>query len=351
MNLYLPFLAVTGLLAYCFDRIRVLKTPVAYLIILFPCYFLLAIQNGVGTDYESYISLVEKPGSYIFQYEKSEYVFGTILYFIQNLGAPSQSIFFIYSALFLAITSIIFYRFSQTSKSGYLLIVTCYFLNSNIYFNQYNGIRIYLAAAFSCLVIIYLSRNERIKAFTAVSFAVASHGATKLIFALTLPTYMAAVLRRPFYIFLITPFIIELVFIPSLGLVLDLVAGPYRAYLESAYSSPVSVLNTITRMYELPILAYFLYKIQKAKESPKIIYVASVFVAIFCWNFLLMQSYGFFFRLDPFWKYFALLVTVYSLTNLIKSNLRRLLISAYLFSPGIAKLTIFARGEYFYSLG
>lgn len=332
----------------------VIWSPVLFFYFLFP-----ATQYNVGTDYFSYRNYYSSPESIDLYYRKGELVFYYMYKAIINNQLGEQSIFY-FSTLFNTILfSLMLFKLR---KAGFKISIVffLFFTVTGIYHNQMNGLRAYMGIMCFPLVFIYLAESKYIKSASFGILAILSHFSS-VVCLLMIPMKLMLGLskRKLLALFCVIPFVYAslIKFIPF---VVELLFSRYAHYLNSEYATGVSLVNTFSKLYYLPI--YMLFWFVYIKRKPITTYINSVLFRSYFdlsiviwivsyWFIILSSKYGFFFRLQSAFIVFYIFPIYYLFQYLIdkKNYLVLLLLSTYIIFPYVIKVTILSKGEYAYA--
>ena len=343
--------AISVTLAFSFALNRYTR-PHYFIVCLavFPMYFLQAFQNGVGTDYENYRAIVENTYGPDLYLRKGEFLFYWIVSVIRTAGLPTQTLFVVYSVLFLTLNAYMITRLAVMTRQSASIVIILFFLSSNLYFNQYNGLRQYLSASFFSVAMLLLLDNKRVQGYCSLILVGIAHSTGVAIAPLT---FMIKKLRPwgNFKFFLAILFAFQFSADLIVQIIFTYLIPDYSHYLYSAYASGMSLSSFLLRLYDLPIIGLFWFFYLKSNSpievDPKLIFLFSMSY----WLSVLSLKFGFVFRMEPYFEFTQ--IYVYAITIRYLERLYPLsssLAMLYLILPGILKVFVFARGEYLYTL-
>ncbi|MCU7999951.1 EpsG family protein [Shewanella sp. SM95] len=330
----------------------------ASFIILLPpfiLYFLISsLQYNVGSDYFSYIYIFENQWVLGRYFESGEYFFYYLNIFFKNFGFSGQSIFFAFSFLQ---SIFIFVYFNELKKKGFVLwlLFLIFFVVTNIYHNQMNGIRQYAALTLLPLLTIFLYERRFFYFGVLMALAMSFHSSSVIFIALIFIPFLYKRLYRcgftifilsiPFY-FLIakyTPVLLE-----SLGL-------RFSSYIESDYFDAGSYITIITKVYYLPALLFFFYLYNKSIKASGFFYKDGYFsflIFIFSctyWSFLMSLDIAILSRISSYFWFFIVFPLYYvGIIFYRKGFVKFGLYVIYLIAPYLAKVTFLAKNEFLY---
>jgi hypothetical protein len=358
--IYLSFLLIGVIYLYTLDQNLPVTNKLSISLYLLPLafiYFVIpATQYDVGTDYFTYRNYYFNPDKLDIYKNKGEYVFYYIYGLIVDFELGSQAIFYFFSLINTLLFFVILYKLKVSSYKAWLIFFL-FFVVTNIFHNQMNGIRQYVAVISFPLIFLYLVERKYLK--TSVIFFVSLFSHASTIFSVIFIPFivLSKIISKNtlFVIFLLSPFVYFL----SGKAVLFIVENylhQYSHYLGSAYATGISPLNFLTKLYYLPIFMLF-WKVylkdkSKAADSGYEKYMKSA-ITIWVFTYWLIVSalqFGFVFRLMALFIFFYIFPLYYYLNSLIRRRkpLELSFVLIYLAAPYVFKITVFAKGEYLY---
>lgn len=214
--------------------------PIVFLLALLP-----ALQYGVGSDYFSYVKIVES-GGWV-NYEGKYEFLSALLIRIAGYSDYPQLLFVLQSAINAMLACI---AFAQLKRAGFAIsfALICYIAITSAYFNQLNLIRQYLAAHVLLLMPFFGGKsNSKLLALSMVAFMF--HAPSALASSL-----IWFVLRVPWpsngLLFLVSPFVIGLS--ATVALTVAFHAFPFLSiYKEIDYN--FNIMSIVTKAYYLPL--------------------------------------------------------------------------------------------------
>ncbi len=308
-----------------------------------------ALQYGIGTDYFSYINIVElgySPGI-----EKSgEFFFLYLIKILNHLDVNPQ-LFFVITAFLQA--SLIFYLFSILRSSGYLSYVLffIFFTVTGIYHNQMNGVRQSLAILLVPFVLILFYDRKYVKGVVVLFLGLMFHKSFFIVGAV-IPVFLCAnkLFRKAgskLFLFIASPLIVYFLFKFAFEYLLINVFDQYAHYLDS--NIEVGWINIATKVYYTPIfLLFWLYYVRDggflaAKYFNFFITVFSITHALYLTD-LVFPFYGRVFQYFVFFYIFPVYFLVFRLAKL-KDFFSVFLVFLYCLAPYCFKV-IFSVAEY-----
>lgn len=158
----LTFLSIT-VLNLCKNSISINKLFV--FILAFQFSFFSAFRNGLGQDYDNYLSVINEIGR-VFSFVEPSY---TLLVYLAQLTDPT--LFFVITSI--AINFLIVYSYRRYNYFYFSLLI--YLWLSVLYFNTFNIIRQFLAASVILFAFIYIEKGQFLRYVIAVSLASTMH--------------------------------------------------------------------------------------------------------------------------------------------------------------------------------
>ncbi|WP_394699172.1 EpsG family protein [uncultured Vibrio sp.] len=335
-----------------YERNIVLDT-FCFLSVFLLLWFIPSLQYGVGTDYFNYIRIFDTPTELDYYYRKYEYAFYYLVVFLNYLGLSSQSLFvsvgLIQILLFLNFIRVAYPRYPYVHIA---LVFSFFFFVTNVFHNQLNVLRAYVAVLFFMNAYVYFIRGKN--SLSILMFMIGLIWHKSIIF--TLPLFL---LRGRLGFFVVKNvklmFIITLMLFGSgilyqfIDVIVGAIAPMYKHYLNAEREKNVSLIQLATRLYNYPFYFLFIYylsksdisKFRKVDISLIAVWVVTINSALFVFYF------GRFSRLFYFFAPF-MFVPFYYLYVLNKKNLVYLAIVYTLFGYCL-KVIAFPSAEYDYS--
>lgn len=324
-----------------FDFVRYFA-PIGVLLILF-----LSLQYDVGTDYFSYLSVAEGTKSINWIKHKAEYLFVTLVYLARWIGVP-QLIFAFSGTIQVFFLMLITY---EVKKIGYKLtnFFFLYFTLALVFFNQFNGIRQYIAVYIIVYALFKLREDKKILFVSLVILARLFH-ASAIYFIILL--FIKELLDKKISFNVIFICLLVLVILSFVNLddiyIKILSYTPYKHYATSNYFSRMSIRGIITKIPKIIIVLFAsyliekkIYKVNKADRFLLNMSYISLAVMILTFSSTLIWR---------FYQYFDLFIIFPVLTlmeNGYKKSYEIMIISA-LVAMLIVKILIIPQGEYLY---
>lgn len=310
-----------------------------------------AFQFDVGTDYFSYIKVMEgTKSSFVFSHN-NEYAFFYLVELLKNANLPPHSIFTITSLIF---SSLIINALRLLKKQGYniALLFLIFAVTTGMIHNQMNGIRHYVAVYLFINAILYKNSSKFIISFIFVLFACLWHQtALFLIPVILIPNKLFLFLgKRPLTTYTVSclAFSSLLVFSELIEIFILNLAPFYSHYVEDI-NDGIPLINFFTKLYYFLFFALFFLAFHKRYKhlSPYDIRLIGIW-AISGGIFIGMLQTGLFFRVYHYFVFFSIFPIYWAIKSVKYKELTWPLLILILAAPYILKVTIFATGEYSY---
>ena len=356
---YLTLLLFFIINIYSCERLVNKNNNPAYFLGIFPTFIFLwlvpGLQNGVGVDYESYVDMYYYSDELNRVYRNGEYAFYYIFHLIKEFEFGQQGIFIVSALSNSIITLLVAFKIRKITENKYslCLIIFLFFVVTNMFHNQMNGIRQYIAVFLFPLAYILLFEKRLKSSLLVFIFASFIHK-TALVGLLFIPIafmYISISRLKLFFIFILLPFIYF-----SLGGVVSFVIVKffplYEHYLNSDYGQALPLSSVLSRVYYLPVFLWFWYAFLHDKSYLHDLIKGLLCIWIFSfWLFIFFLDYGFFYRIAVYFYFFNIIpicFLFYSLKS-SRSYLQIVLLLIYITFPYLLKVTVLARGEFLYS--
>lgn len=330
-----------------FYKFIIINAPVLFLLFIFP-----AFQLDVGSDYYTYKNIYHYPDYLDIFERKSEYIFIYLYEIAINLKLGDQFVF-IFSS-FVNSLSLLFIIF-KLKKHGYKewLVFFIFFTVTGIYNNQMNGLRQYVVIMLLPISVMLFFDFKYIK-FTILLFLSRFVHTFAMLELIIIPIYYfnkSFSVRFKIFSFFIMPIIV--IFIS--GFIDFLVVNYipiYAHYLDSDYSSALSITSILSKLIYLPLFFLFFYLWDKNEII--ISDVSSFFVSIFIityWVILISLKFGFGYRISTMFIFFYIFPIYHLVIYFLSENKISVafLLILYLFVPYFTKVVLFPVGEFDYN--
>jgi hypothetical protein len=240
-----------------------------FIICFFPALVLfilvLALQENVGTDYNSYLTLSND----IFRSESirknGEFLFYYLLQLVKFLENP-QLIFLFTAIIQMVFLMLICYEIKKMGSKLYLFFFLYFFL-SMLFFNQFNGIRQFIAIYIIIYALLKLKNDKRLIYITLLIFASMFHLSALffLIFVFLHPLLKKEYNTKGISIVLIAFFIISFIDLNTIYNSIFEHISWYSNYIDSQYLDRMSILGILTKIPKLLIVIFAIIFIKKYK--------------------------------------------------------------------------------------
>lgn len=322
-------------------------TPSLFILILFP-----SIQFDVGPDYFSYLNMYSVNSDEVERfYSRGEYLFYFIFRSIISFKLGEQAIFVVSTTFNMML---LIATFTVLRKYGYKawILFIIFFVVTNNYHNQMNGIRQYMALFIFPIIFISLIEKKYIIFIILVLSASFLHK-TALVSIILIPLIFLLQLSKNMrlIIFLSLP----IVFIFSKFAILYFIENYliiYSHYIDSSYAEGLGITSILTKLYTLPLFIYFWYLYLQDNEESKLKgmeFGIVIWLATY-WLFLLYLDFGFVYRISSYFNFFYIFPLYFVWEKLLaKGKLAQLVIFiVYLITPYLFKVILLAKGVFTY---
>lgn len=354
--IYILIFVFITIYLYFSEKIRASSFLVQLMIWLpaFLVFFLpMAIQDSVGTDYETY-KLMYYDNDLSLYVIKGEFFLIEVVDLARKIGDP-QFIFVIFS-FFISLS--FFYSLFLFKRLGFSpwLIFLLYFLITGLYQTSFNVLRQSLVFSFLILLLYWVVKKENIKFFTGLVLLGFIHKTAYLYSILYFLFKKIPSKKYVFYLFLgsicfyslvnqkiLISYMLNLPFISNL-------TGNYSYYIDTDFFEAGGIIPVLTKLYYTPVFfCFWFFYINDKKKN--IFFDFSVFVwSVTYFMFLQMIYIEIYFRI---WNMFSLLciLPIYYLSNVLyRKNIWMLgILFLYLLIPFFIKVFLFPSAEYDYN--
>lgn len=319
---------------------------------LFPVFLLLvlmlSLQQGVGTDYHSYLSMAKGDKELGWIENKNEVLFVWINNAVIRLGEP-QLIFFFTAFIQVSFLALIVYEIKKLELKVHWFFLL-YFVFLLIFFNSFNGIRQYTAVYLVVYAFFMLYYNKRFKFALIVLLASLFHSTAIYFFPLIIVGGVLRVKVNFTLMLFILAFIACLSFVDLNGLISYLVNFTnYASYLNSDYFGRMDFFGVVTKLPKIILVILCGYLLESKYEwlarkyrfFLNLSYVSLIVLVLSFSSTLIWRMYQYF---DLFTAFPLLILLSYSKQRQLTYFGTALLIVIY-----VLKVTTFAKGEYLYS--
>lgn len=335
-----------------YERNFVLDT-ISFFSVFVLLWFIPSFQYGVGTDYFNYIRIFDTPEDLDYYHRKYEYAFYYLVIFLNYFDFSSQSLFvsvgFIQVFLFLNFIQIAFPRYPYAHLA---LIFTFFFFVTNVFHNQLNVLRAYVAVLFFLNSYIYFTKDKNNLSILMFILGFVWH--KSIIFSLPLFLLKGRLgyfsVNNVRFVFFATLVLFGSgVLYKFVDVIVGAVAPMYKHYLNAEREKTVSFVQLATRMYYYPFYFLFIYhlskfdlnRLRRVDISLIAAWVVTINSALFIFYFGRFSRVFYFF--SPF-----MFVPFYYLYVMNKKKLVYLAL-VYTFSGYCLKVIAFPTAEYDYS--
>lgn len=348
--IYVLNLIVTVLYSYLIKSTKILN----YIPILLIWIIILGGQYEVGKDYRNYLDFFYGIRDSKLFFIQKEYLFYYFLKIMSFLFSNGQIIFVIIGGL----ESLIFLYFLKKCRENKILLnkkiyifLFLYLAYGTVFYNQMNGLRQYFNIYLFSLGIIYMLNRKKIKYCLINLIAIFIHRSSYLLlpFYLIYSYFIKKNNKKYFYfILLLVGLIISLIDIKNILEIIVLKYTPkFSGYFLTERIQEVSLEKKIVKYVYLPFYFCAINLIEKRKGKVKEMIKIGVIgysIRIAVSNISIVNRIG---------EYFIIL-SIFPIYYLIEEWLKQrknfllLILIGMICGIFFLKVTIFAKGEYFY---
>lgn len=348
--IYVLNLIVTVLYSYLIKSTKILN----YIPILLIWIIILGGQYEVGKDYRNYLDFFYGIRDSKLFFIQKEYLFYYFLKIMSFLFSNGQIIFVVIGGL----ESLIFLYFLKKCRENKILLnkkiyifLFLYLAYGTVFYNQMNGLRQYFNIYLFSLGIIYMLNRKKIKYCLINLIAIFIHRSSYLLlpFYLIYSYFIKKNNKKYFYfIILLVGLIISLIDIKNILEIIVLKYTPkFSGYFLTERIQEVSLEKKIVKYVYLPFYFCAINLIEKRKGKVKEMIKIGVIgysIRIAVSNISIVNRIG---------EYFIIL-SIFPIYYLIEEWLKQrknfllLILIGMICGIFFLKVTIFAKGEYFY---
>ena len=310
-----------------------------------------ALQLGVGTDYEDYISLAagESPTAVFFK--KSELLYYYLINAITITGSPPH-LFIVASSLLNTI--LLFNVFRKLKVHGYQVsvLIILFLIITGMYQNQMNAIRNYTAIYAFLNAVIYKSERKTAALLFFSAVGILAHQSYILgLILLSIPSSMLVRIPKSPWFWYLASLVGTLILSQpvTLHFIINSIFPYYSHYLDTNNLSPADPINIATKAYLLPINILFIYTLHSTRSRLSSLekHLISYWL-LSSWFFLTLFTSGLlFFRAWHYLAFFQIIPIYYVLTQRKTKQLAPF-IFLLIITPFLLKVLAFPQGEYHY---
>lgn len=350
---YISIFFISLSLIYTIEKSDRSARSFLYLILLCFLSFTPAFQYNIGTDYPTYYQISRDINYIDYLASKREYLFYFIYYFLYTYSFDGQA-FFIVTGLLQSLLLVNILRLTRNEGHSAIWLFIGFFLITNIYHNQMNHIRTYVAVLFFTNSLLYRYKKNYVMFSFCIVLALISHATTIMFTPLLLlrDKHFKYICSHALF-FYFTSFLIFSINIyePIIEFLIRNFFPFYYGYLDGLVNEKSSFYDLATKFYYVPLSLYVLHHVRKyhATFSALDNTIYGIFL-ITCNSFIMMSHSSVFLRLWTFLVIFYALVLARVFTSNNLSRIMGFIIFFYLLLPYILKVTFFASNEYLYDL-
>lgn len=314
--------------------------PIAILLIM-----TLGLQYDVGTDYYSYLSLADGSKNMSWIANRSEILFISLVQIIIKIGNP-QMLFVLVGSIQVLFLLLITYELKKLNLKLHNFFFL-YFTLSLTFFNQFNGIRQYIAVYIVVYAFIKLINEKKILFVSLIILASLFHSSAIYF----LPFIILGRLlkkRVPIKIVILISGILIIVSMIEISKFIEILLSftSYKSYIGSNYFGRMPIKGIITKLPKLIVVLYSSYLIDKkdlVEKEVELLNLGYIGIFVLIMSFTSTLIWRFYQYVDLF-----IVFPVLILFNEEKYKTIKIVISILLFIMLIVKIIVIPKGEYAY---
>lgn len=350
---YLLVFLLVLLMLFSYERSTKSAGLLILILLFFVVFFIPAFQYDIGSDYFEYYRFADDHAYLNYLKSKGE-LFFYFLYFIINYFDLNNQCFFIITSAIQCVLVINVAKLIKEKGGSPLWFMIGFFLITNIYHNQMNHIRTYIAVLFFINAMMYRFESKWVLCLVFATLSFFSHATSLVVIPLLLinTTIANFIIRYGVFFFFFSIFIYSAdIYQPVLFFLVDNFFPFYKGYMNTLFLKKSNIYDLITRIYYFPLALWvtcFFYKYRGGlNDFTK--FNASIFI-LTCNSYLLLLNSSVFLR---FWSFFLIYYAI-SLGVIYKkrSNFKLMdaLLFMYLLMPYIVKVVFFPVREFSFDL-
>lgn len=324
-----------------FSHFMIIFMPISILLVM-----ILGLQDNVGVDYHSYLDLASGFKDLRWIESKSEYLFIAIINIV-ILSKNPQLLFFLIAIIQVVFIMLIAYEIKKLNFKVHHFFFL-YFTLSLAFFNQFNGIRQYVAVYIVVYAFLKLMYNKKITFIGLIIFASLFHSSA--IYFLVF-VFFRKILTVRVSVKKIILILCVLLILSSLDMskYIEMIISytSYNSYIGSSYFGKMSIQGIITKIPKLVIVLFSSLIIDKNNLTSKEINLINLSY-IGCIIQILSFSSTVIWR---FYQYVDLFI-IYPVLIMFNDNSKRyisIINAIILMIMLIIKIIIMPKGEYLYN--
>lgn len=328
------------------------KASVFFLFLLFVTLVITpTLQDRIGTDYISYLTISEDIDYINYLGEKNEFLFYYIYKFIYHFKLDSQVFFFIIASLQILLFINIL-RFIKRNNNSVLFFFVGFFFITNIYHNQMNHIRSYTAVLFFSNALLYRFERKWVFSGIFIIMSVISHATAMLFLPLILVNRkLSKYINKNAELIIVSVIVIFCSgILNSLASLLITNFFPfYMDYMLIINDSGASIGSIATRLYYCPLIILTLYHLRKSTSNISVFdaFIYAIFILTSTSYLLILQSSVFL----RFWEGVVLFYALILASLVVGKSFKfKSILLFYLISPYLFKVVVFPIREYSFNL-
>lgn len=316
--------------------------PVGGLLIL-----VLGLQENVGTDYHSYYQLAQGLRSIAWMANRNEVLFIRLVQLVQKYGTP-QMLFGLVGIIQVTFLMLISYEIKKLDLKLHDFFFL-YFALSLVFFNQFNGIRQYIAVYIIVYALLQLILLEKRLLFIALVITASFFHSSAIFFLAFLLLQKLKDINWPFrrIVIILGILLVIVILDPTPMIAWALSFTKYRSYITSTYFRRMgflSILTKIPKLIAVLFVSYFLEKGELTESERRLMNLGYMACGVLIMSFSSSIIWRFYQYVDLFIVFPVLLFFDKEESGKIK-----FLIALALLFMLILKVVLFPKGEYLYN--
>lgn len=331
--------------------LNITKTRISsYILFSMPVFLLmllvLGLQYNVGTDYYSYFNMAEGTKDLGFIANKSEQLFIYLIYLAQFFSLP-QMIFFLAGTIQIVFLALITYEVKKMQfRMDYFFLL--YFSLALVFFNQFNGIRQYIAVYIVVFAIFMLMQKKYLLFIVLVLISGFFHSSAFIFLGfLILPKLLEKRISAKYVVVFLSVLMVFSLY-DSSGLIYRIVefVPRYSHYIHASYMRKMAFTEIVTKIPKLMIVLFAALVIDRTEESSKyrpLINMAYISCAVMIASF----SSTVIWRMYQYFDMFLIFPPLVMLQN-NKTKMLSIFVVSALVAMLLIKIILMPTGEYMY---
>ncbi len=314
------------------------------------------LQEGIGTDYESYYSHFGNSGIIDYYNNKNEYLYSETLKFANFLGHP-QFIFVILSSIQ---SLFFFYTLYLFKKKGYetWLIFFLFITATGIYHNQTNGLRQFVAVNMMLFLVLILTEKKYIifALVSVIGFLFHNSFIVAIAIVVVIHIFLNISNRKMLLVFILSIFIFSMNYLQYVVAFLSkidfLSTYIYLAENEN-FLTEFNPLTILSKLFYVPLLIWCFVLLRKNKLILSDFEKLCIKIVVITYFFFIQGMYfQLFMRVWQYFNVFIIVVIYLLIMHFVKTkkNFNIIAVVLYVSLFYFYKVLIFAKAEYSFNL-